>query len=363
MPLSLTIIFTRATNGYPEEPADHPDRVGKNTISRQRKTAPRHFQKKPMSATQPFLYLAPIRGLTDSLFRDTLHDHFKGFDASVTPFINPQRKSLYEDAMLRDVLPQCNDGWPIVPQLLHTDPEAFVVLANRLAGLGYTHINWNLGCPAPMVARKKRGSGLLPYPEMILEILDQILPQLDIEVSIKTRLGYHDRSELVALLPQLDRFALKEIIIHTRLGKQLYKGNTDPDGFAVCQKLSRHPLVYNGDITNLDTFNLLATRFPTVDRWMIGRGALGNPFLAEEIKGLPTDSPEQRKKRLYAFHLDLFNRYQQRLSGPSHILGRVKQLWTYLIIFFPGQEKFAKKILKTGNIEAYLQVIEQLFAT
>ncbi len=315
-----------------------------------------------MPDTQPFLYLAPIRGLTDSLFRDTLHDHFKGFDASVTPFINPQRKSLYEDAMLRDVLPQCNVGWPIVPQLLHTDPEAFVVLANRLAGLGYSHINWNLGCPAPMVARKKRGSGLLPFPEMILEILEQVLPQLNIELSIKTRLGYHDRSELAAILPQLDRFALKEIIIHTRLGKQLYKGNTDPDGFAVCQKLSRHPLVYNGDITDLTTFNLLAARFPTVDRWMIGRGALGNPFLAEEIKGFPTDSPDQRKKRLYAFHFDLFNRYQQRLSGPSHILGRVKQLWTYLIISFPGQAKLEKKILKSGDIETYLQVIEQLFA-
>jgi tRNA-dihydrouridine synthase len=316
-----------------------------------------------MPKSKPYIYLAPIRGLTDALFRSIFFKHFAGFDGAVAPFINPQRHSQYENKMLRDVLPEYNQTIPLVPQLLHTDPEPFLVLAERLYDLGYTHINWNLGCPAPMVARKKRGSGLLPYPEMILEILDQILPQLDIELSIKTRLGYHDRSELVALLPQLDRFALKEIIIHTRLGKQLYKGNTDPDGFAVCQKLSRHPLVYNGDITDLATFNLLATRFPTVDRWMIGRGALGNPFLAEEIKGLPTDSPEQRKKRLYAFHLDLFNRYQQRLSGPSHILGRVKQLWTYLIVFFPGQEKFAKKILKTGNIEAYLQVIEQLFAT
>lgn len=315
-----------------------------------------------MPDTQPFLYLAPIRGLTDALFRDTLYAHFQGFDAAVAPFINPQRKALYEDAMVRDVLPRFNTGWPIVPQLLHTDPESFIVLANRLAGLGYSHINWNLGCPAPMVARKKRGSGLLPYPESIIEILDQVLPQLDLEVSIKTRLGYHDRSELTTLLPQLDRFALKEIIIHTRLGKQLYRGNTDPDGFALCQKLSRHQLVYNGDITDLAVFTDLAGRFPSVNRWMIGRGALGNPFLAEEIKGLPSGSREQRKDRLFAFHRDLFSRYQDRLSGPSHILGRVKQLWSYLIISFPGQEKLQKKILKSTSIEAYLQIVDQLFA-
>ena len=120
-----------------------------------------------MNQAQPFLYLAPIRGLTDALFRDTFSRHFGGFDAAVAPFISPQKKSLYEDKMIRDVLPANNTTLPVVPQLLHTDPEDFLVLARRLADLGYTHINWNLGCPAPMVARKKRGSGLLPYPEEI----------------------------------------------------------------------------------------------------------------------------------------------------------------------------------------------------
>lgn len=315
-----------------------------------------------MSDSRPFLYLAPIRGLTDALFRDTLHQHFGGFDAAVAPFITPQRKSLYGDAMLRDVLPRHNNGLPVVPQLLNTDPETFVSLARRLQALDYRHINWNLGCPAPMVARKRRGSGLLPYPETIVAILSQVLPELDIEVSIKTRLGYHDRSELVNLLPELDRFALKEIIIHTRLGKQLYKGVTDPDGFNACQRRTSHRLVYNGDITDLAVFKDLAARFPTVDRWMIGRGALANPLLAEEIKGFPPTDDAQRKTRLYAFHLDLCNRYQKRLSGDSHILGRVKQLWAYLIVSFPGQERFQKKILKSSSLASYFAAVDELFA-
>ncbi|MDK9708760.1 MAG: tRNA-dihydrouridine synthase family protein [Desulforhopalus sp.] len=315
-----------------------------------------------MPDTQPYLYLAPLRGLTDALFRDTLSRHFGGFDAAVAPFITPQKKTLFDDIMLRDVLPDNNQGLSLVPQILHTDPESFIVLARRLADLGYRHVNWNLGCPAPMVARKKKGSGLLPYPEVILDILQQVMPQLGVELSIKTRLGFHNRSELAALLPQLDQFPLKEIIIHTRLGVQLYKGATDPDGFAECQKLSRHPLVYNGDINDLAAFTTLATRFPTVDRWMIGRGALSNPFLPEEIKGLPAGSADQRRKRLYAFHQDLVDRYQQRLSGQSHVLSRLKQLWSYLIISFPGQEKLGKKILKSNSLETYWQAIEQVFA-
>ncbi len=316
-----------------------------------------------MTQAQPFLYLAPIRGLTDALFRDTFFRHFAGFDAAVAPFISPQKKSLYADKMIRDVLPANNTTLPVIPQLLHTDPEDFLVLARRLAGFGYTHINWNLGCPAPMVARKKRGSGLLPYPEMIVDLLDKVLPELPIELSIKTRLGFSDLAETRALLPELNRLPLKEIIIHARLGKQLYSGTTDPEGFAVCRQLSNHTLTYNGDITDLATFRALADRFTEIDRWMLGRGALGNPFLAEEIKGYPQQSTAARRTRLFNFHEELFSRYTERLEGPSHLLGRLKHLWLYLINSFPDNKKPLKKILKSSNPATYRQAVDQLFAT
>ena len=106
------------------------------------------------TATHPpeYIYLAPIRGLTDALFREVLFKHFNGFDAAMAPFINPQGASKYEDKMLRDVLPENNQGLEIIPQLLNTRPDHCLVLAKRLTDLGYTHINWNLGCPAPMIA-------------------------------------------------------------------------------------------------------------------------------------------------------------------------------------------------------------------
>lgn len=314
-----------------------------------------------MSTRQPYIYLAPLRGLTDALFRNTFARHFDGFDAAVAPFLNPQKKSLYEDKMIRDVLPRNNTGLPLVPQLLHTDAEDFLVLAKRLTDLGYTHINWNIGCPAPMVARKKRGSGLLPYPDEILEFLQRIIPELQVELSIKTRLGYFEATELPTLLPLLEELPIKEITIHARLGKQLYKGSTNPDGFAVCQGLTNHPLVYNGDITNAATFKSLHQCFPKIDRWMIGRGALMNPFIAEEIKGFPGESPLKRTTRLYNFHEELYSNYLDRLSGPGHLLGRVKMLWSYLIGSFPGQEKQLKKILKSRTLPVYRKNIEQLF--
>lgn len=310
----------------------------------------------------PFIYLAPIRGLTDALFRDVLFSHFTGFDAAVAPFINPQGPSSYDDKMLRDVLPENNMGIQLIPQLLNTNPEYFLILARRLIDLGYPHINWNLGCPAPMVAKKKRGSGLLPYPDEIIRLLDYVVPKLDVSLSIKTRLGYFQESEIETLLPRLDDYPLKEIIIHTRLGKQLYKGPTRPDGFERCLKISRHRLTYNGDVNDIEIYRALQTRFPETDSWMLGRGALGNPSIAEEIKGLNTDSDSKKIRRLHDFHDDLLERYEIRLSGPSHVLGRMKQLWAQMIRSFPGKEKCLKKILKSRTIEKYRTAVDEIFS-
>lgn len=328
------------------------------SVKKNRITATRH--ENHMTTTSPFLYFAPIRGLTDALFRDTLHTHFRGFDIAIAPFINPQKKSLYEDKMIDDVLPGNNPRWPVIPQLLHNNAEDFLLLARRLADLGYTHVNWNLGCPAPMVARKKRGSGLLPYPEEILDILAKIMEKIPIELSIKTRLGFYSTAETLALLPELDAFPLKEIIIHARLGKQLYKGSTDPDSFEACLQTSAHEIVYNGDINNVESFKELNARFPRVNRWMLGRGALADPFLAETIKGYPSQNTETKRERLHAFHNELFARYETRLSGPGHLLGRLKNLWGYLIASYPGKEKTLKKILKSRTKEEYLKIVTPL---
>ncbi|MBW1634842.1 MAG: tRNA-dihydrouridine synthase family protein [Deltaproteobacteria bacterium] len=311
--------------------------------------------------TGPHICLAPIRGLTDALFRNVFRHHFKGIDAALAPFINPQRKALFSDRMLSDLLPQNNTTQPVIPQLLHTWPEDFLLLASRLADLGYTHINWNLGCPAPMVARKKRGSGLLPYPDEIISFLDEVLPKLPVQLSIKTRLGFSDKNELLQLLPRLNDFPLREIIIHTRLGSQLYRGETDPESFASCRKVSIHTLVYNGDINSLDDFSSLAGQFPGINRWMVGRGLLMNPFLAEEIKSFPGDTKANRSERIYHFHRDLSERYEEKLSGPGHLLSRMKQLWAYLISSFPGKEKEFKKLRKSSTRTQYMDSVNRIF--
>lgn len=305
------------------------------------------------------LVLAPIRGITDCHFRSLFQHYFPGFDSALAPFINPQRLSKFQAGQLKDVLPEANLALPVVPQLLNNNAEDFLFLASRLQDLGYQELNWNLGCPAPMVARKHRGSGLLPFPEEILAFLDQVIPKLKIKLSIKTRLGYKNNRELFELLPYLNQYPLTEIIIHGRLGSQMYRGEIDRDGFADCLTRSRHSIVFNGDITSKEGFNELQQQFPTIHKWMIGRGALANPFLAGEIQGRTVSQPQQQLKE---FHDELYSCYTELLDGPAHILGRMKQLWIYLSAFFPPQHKTWKMIKKCKTEEMYQQIMNKLLS-
>jgi tRNA-dihydrouridine synthase len=304
------------------------------------------------------LVLAPIRGITDCHFRTLFQRHFPGFDSALAPFINPQRHSSFHPKQLKDMLPEFNQALPATPQLLHTNPEDFLFLASRLQELGYKEVNWNLGCPAPMVTKKNRGSGLLPFPEEIVSFLDQVIPRLPMQLSIKTRLGYDNKDELLALLPRLDDYPLTEIIIHGRLGSQLYRGDIDRETFGRCLARSKHAIVYNGDITTSEILIDLQRQFPEISKWMIGRGALANPFLPGEIKGMQISG---QLEQLKAFHDELYGCYQELLDGPAHLLGRMKQLWVYLSAFFPPRQKTWKKIRKCRTEVKYLDVVESLF--
>jgi tRNA-dihydrouridine synthase len=83
--------------------------------------------------------------------------------------------------------------------------------------------------------------------------------------------------EIIDVLPILDKYPLKNIAIHARLGKQLYKGGVDLDGFQKC--IDTHKLYYNGDITSVAKFHEMQERYPSIDHWMIGRGLISDPFL------------------------------------------------------------------------------------
>lgn len=282
----------------------------------------------------------------------------------MAPFISSVQGRKIKDTYLRDILPENNVNMALVPQILSNDPDDFLFLASRIFEMGWREINWNLGCPAPMVANKHRGSGLLLEPMKICLILDKVLKMYPGQISIKVRLGRESPAELDELLPLLDNYPLREIIIHPRLGIQMYKGIPDIESFKRCMTLTKHKLVYNGDIVDLASFDALKSDLTAIDNWMIGRGLLSNPFLADTIRNRGIDLkignvPDIIKN----FHDDLFEQYLTRLCGASHVLGRMKGIWVYLADFFVNSARMRKKINKTKEIEDYKKVVGRIFTT
>jgi tRNA-dihydrouridine synthase len=147
------------------------------------------------------LYLAPLRGFTEFIYRNAFVRHFGGFDVAVAPFIPTMTAARFKKTHLKDVLPENNHAMSIIPQIIGNNPEDFIPLAKRLFDLGYETVNWNLGCPFPMVAKKQRGSGLLPHPQKIEAFLEATLPAIPNRLSVKVRLGRKKTDEILTLLP------------------------------------------------------------------------------------------------------------------------------------------------------------------
>ena len=314
-----------------------------------------------MAKDNTTIILAPLQGFTDVTFRNVFSDHFSGLDEAVAPFISTMGQMRLKPSRIKDVDPENNKKLFVVPQILGNDAKDFIFLADHLYEMGHKKINWNLGCPHSKIAKKKRGSGLLMYPDKIDAFLDTILPKISNTLSIKLRLGRKSKDEIFNLLPILNKYPLDEIILHPRTGIQMYEGTSDHDVFEKALLCSRHALTYNGDITDLNTFHIVQKKFPYIIRFMIGRGILSNPFLAEDIKGVLVN--KNQIDRLKKFHDDLFDNYQTIFSGPAHLTGRMKGFWRYLGPSFKDSRKQLKKILKADSITKYQDMVEAFFKT
>lgn len=308
------------------------------------------------------LYMAPMKGFTDHLFRSAFADHFGGFDLAVAPFISSKQDHHIKRKYVKDVLPENNTRMPVVPQILSKTAADFIVLANYLYDLGYNTVNWNLGCPYPMVANKKRGSGMLPYTDRIRTFLDRVIHEIRGSLSIKVRLGWKETADIFRLLPVINQYPLSEIIIHPRTGLQRYEGPVDLDAFEDCLAVIRHPVVYNGDIRTVGDFRRLFRRFDRVHAWMIGRWCLADPFLPGHITTGADDIPD-KIYRMQRFHEALFEAYNRVLDGPSHVLNKMKGLWRYFSLPFEDCKKTMKKITKTRQPDQYLERVNLFFET
>ena len=282
-----------------------------------------------MDAPAHELILAPLRGVTGLRFRQAFQAHLTGLDRAVAPFIATVQGPRVKPEILRGVDPAAQPaGLPLIPQVIGKDPAQLRVMLRAMRALGYADIDLNAGCPWPFVAKKGRGAGLLRDEASLAAMLEAGCEELGPgHFSLKVRLGLDDATLLTRRLPLIQSFPLRELCVHPRTAKQMYEGAVDLETFARVAEDCRLPLVYNGDIRTLGDFRRLSARFPGIRRWMLGRGLVANPFLAESIRA---DTDTRVLARFQAWHADLLERYAADAPGDHALLGHLKELWAYL---------------------------------
>ena len=307
------------------------------------------------------LSLAPFQGITDVVYRNVFRKHFCGIDKYYTPFFTGIQKDNSKSLRGEEINPEFNDVKTVVPQILSNTAEEIVRFANQCKSMGYPEFNLNMGCPFPRVANKTRGCGLMADPNRTIQILNEVFDGIEgIKFSIKCRLGYYNDEEINAFIETFNSLPFSEIIVHPRIGKQMYTGEASIEKFVQLIPLINKPLVYNGDIFTTDRYNTVLSSLSSLSSAiMLGRGLLTNPFLAEEIKHL--DNQQDKKQRLHSFVVDLYINRLHHAGGSPKIIGSMKELWKYMMNIFDDPQNVWRKVKKVNHLDEYEDAVEKIF--
>ena len=299
-------------------------------------------------------YLAPMEGLTDSIYRRLHHQYFGGVDRYYMPFLSPTIHHQLTGKEDRELPFAHSVPFAAVPQVLTKSAEDFLWAAQICADRGYDEVNLNLGCPSGTVVSKGKGSGMLRDPDFLDTFLADIYRKTPIKVSIKTRLGMENPDEFPRILSVLNQYPICELTIHPRVRKQFYDGAVNMEMFSYACQHSKNSLCYNGDITSLADISRICDSFPHVEAVMIGRGLIGNPGMLTQNRDVA---------RLEAFLGALLEEYTVAFGGSRNAMFRLKENWHSLIVHFEGSEKLWKKLRKTTDIEEFREITAEIFHT
>ncbi|MBP5662826.1 MAG: tRNA-dihydrouridine synthase family protein [Bacteroidales bacterium] len=328
----------------------------------------------------PEIWLAPLHGLTHYHFRNCLFRHYSGFNAAISPFVPVQETAKLNVRKWKDLAPENNTSVELIPQLMGIIPAHFGDTMNALhQEFGYTRFNWNLGCPMAPIVRKRRGCGLMPFPDEVEAVVAAACRQ-PYRFSVKMRLGMHSPEEGLEIARRLNQYPLEFVVIHPRLGEQQYAGVPDWNALEELLSVLQHPVIYSGDVFQLADYEILSTRFPQIKTWLLGRGVLRNPRLAEEIQSFASEKDgvsgfnnfcdDKEVLRVGNGEIVRFNEFYEDLKqtleayrGANGSLSVLKELWHYFAHFFHFTDEQLHSLLVIPTPDAFDAAAKKLLSS
>ncbi len=234
--------------------------------------------------------LAPMEDVTDASFRILCRE--QGADMVYTEFI-PAEGLVRDAKKARAKLVTSDEEAPVGIQIYGSDPDAMVAAAKMadrapelVGGHGADVIDINFGCPVSKIAIRGAGSGMMREPDKMVRITKSIVEAVGKPVTVKTRLGWDDKSKIIVeLAERLQDAGIQALTIHGRTRCQLYKGEADWTLIGAVKDNPRMhiPIIGNGDITTPQRAKEAFDRYG-VDGIMVARASFGHPWIFREIK-------------------------------------------------------------------------------
>jgi len=311
-----------------------------------------------LARPEPVLALAPMQDVTDLPFW-RLMTEYGGADLYYTEYFRVHRDSHLEKWILES-LTQNPTGRPAIAQMIGNDIPSLVRSARELQQYPVAAIDLNLGCPAPVVYRKCAGGGLLREPERIDAILGALRDAVTVRFTVKTRLGFDNAAVFDQLLPIFAKHSLDLLTVHGRTVAQMYRGGIDYKLIAQAVAALPCPVLANGNVNSAAQAQetLLKTGAKGL---MIGRGAIANPWIFEQIRRLRRGElvTEATGPEL----LDYIRRLYDAVCSPEvkeiAQVQKMKKYMNFIATRADGTDQFVHEIRRVTNKHEFFGVCER----
>lgn len=266
--------------------------------------------------------LAPMAGVTDRAFREIC----KSFGAAYLVGEMASAKGMhYSDRKTASLLGVSDYERPIAVQLFGDEPDIVAQAAVKALEYHPDVIDLNMGCPAPKIAGNGGGAALMKRPELAGKVTEAVVNAVDIPVTVKFRKGWDDESvNAVEFARIMEQSGAAALTVHGRTRKQFYQPPVDLDIIAEVKQAVSIPVIGNGDCVDIQSVENMYD-YTKCDLVMIGRGALGCPWLFAQVNsylidGVILPSPDLSKKmEVMLRHFRLVCQYKGERQGMREV--------------------------------------------
>lgn len=298
-------------------------------------------------------FLAPMAGIADLAFRELCVQY--GAAYTVSEMVSSKGLTM-GDKKSAQLLTLGNDK-PAGAQIFGDDPEIMAKAAVKCLDFNPDIIDINMGCPAPKIAMNGGGASLMKKPELAYEITKAVVQAVDIPVTVKIRKGWDEESVNAVEMAELaEKAGASAVTVHGRTRQQMYSGSVDFDIIAQVKKAVGIPVIANGDIKDEQSAAIMLEK-TNADAIMIGRGALGNPWVfskinayLDECRVLPEPSVTQ-KMAVMLKHIEKIIEYKGEYTA-------MREARHHAAYYTKGMRGGAKLRAEIGKLERFEQLQE-----